>query len=156
MQLAQTEYSPSYPIPGDPLLGLGTSEKSLTRALKKTGANVTVSKVLLSGSEILTLERGDALQAVSEAVRLADIRGRDELTIESFATVEGGEIDQQNVNDLQDALEDLVAAACDQMAREFPVTRLTRHATGFDLRCYMGGEKPTDYVHIEDWISDSR
>jgi len=92
-----------------------------------------------------------------EALRLADLRGKQELYLDNIAPwIKVGQADTGQVPIIQDKIQRHLDTACQQMGREMPVCRLDlRHGT-FGIRCYLGRTKPTDHVYEEDLISDSR
>lgn len=118
---------------------------------------VTHSSVCMDGSNLWRESFDAALTHVIEAIRLAELRGKSELLMSDvtpWVKIDKGEI--SNVPETQERVEELVAKACARLKRDVPEIRLTLRGSEFDIRCYLGREKPSDHVFEDDWNSDSR
>lgn len=117
----------------------------------------TPHAMYMDGRHLTREDHDVALGQLQEAIRLAELRGKSELLISNIAPwARPGESDLSRVPEMQERIEDILAEACARLGREMPETRLSLHFGEFHIRCYMGRERPTDHIHEEDWLSDSR
>ena len=78
-----------------------------------------------------------------EAIRLAELRGKSELLMSNvtpWVKINKGEI--FNVPETQEVVEKLLVKVCARLKRDVPEVRLTLRGSEFDIRCYLGREKP--------------
>lgn len=118
---------------------------------------VTHSTVCLNGKNIWRQPLEVSLTQIIEAIRLADLRGKSELMlldVTPWVNIGQGKI--TNVPETQIRIEELLSKACMRLKRDVPEVRLSLRGSEFDVRCYLGREKPTDHVFEDDWNSDSR
>lgn len=126
-------------------------------AMPEPAYEVTHSAICMDGSNLWREPTDTALVHVIEAIRLAELRGKSELVmlnITPWIKIRSGEI--TNVPETQELLEGLLTRACNRLKCDMPEIRLTLRGGEFDLRCYLGREKPSDHVFEDDWTSDSR
>ncbi len=115
------------------------------------------SAVEMDGRNLLREQDNVVVAQLCEAMRLADLRGKEELLIENITPwVKVGRTDTSKVPVVQDKIERLIQAACRQIGRASPVCRLDLRHGIFNIRCYLGRTRPSDFVHDEDMLSDSR
>ena len=118
---------------------------------------MTYSTVTMDGRNLWREHADVAVAQLSEALRLADLRGKQELLIENITPwIEVGQPETGRVPVIQKRIERHLAAACRRIGRDEAVCRLDLNRGIFSIRCYLGRMKPTDYVYEEDLISDSR
>lgn len=118
---------------------------------------VTHSTICLNGKNICQQPTEVSLAQVIEAIRLAELRGKNELVllnVTPWVNIMQGKI--TNVPETQIRIEELMNKACMRLKRDVPEVRLSLRGGEFDVRCYLGREKPTDHVFEDDWNSDSR
>jgi hypothetical protein len=118
---------------------------------------VTHSSVRMDGRNLWREPFASALDHVIEAIRVAELRGKSELLMSDvtpWVKIVKGEI--SNVPETQKHVEELISRACARLKRDIPEIRLTLRGGEFDIRCYLGREKPSDHVFEDDWNSDSR
>ena len=98
-----------------------------------------------------------AFGQLMEGIRLAELRGKTEMVICNIAldTI-AGERDATIVVEAQEEIEDIIEDVSKRLGREMPECRLTLRTGEFDIRCYLGREKPSDFVFEDDMMSDSR
>lgn len=119
--------------------------------------HTTPHALCMDGCHLAREDHAVALGLLQEAIRLAELRGKSELLIGNIAPwARPGESDLSRVPEMQSRIEEILAEACARLGREMPQTRLSLHFGEFHIRCYLGREKPTDHIHEEDWLSDSR
>lgn len=128
-----------------------------TAVLSEPVFEVTHSSVIMDGSNLWRETFESALSHVIEAIRLAELRRKTELLMSNvtpWVKIENDEI--TNVPETLERVEELLAKACTRLKREMPEIRLTLRGAEFDIRCYLGREKPSDHIFEDDWNSDSR
>ncbi|HHS89516.1 MAG TPA: hypothetical protein ENJ26_04030 [Rhodobacteraceae bacterium] len=130
---------------------------ALSVALAPRLLSMNYMAVEMDGRNLLRGPEDVAVAQFCEALRLADLRGKEELLVENIAPwVKVGHTDTSRVPIVQDKIERYIAAACRKIGRDIPVCRLDLRHGVFNIRCYLGRMKPSDFVHDEDLISDSR
>ena len=118
---------------------------------------MTYQSVEIDGSSFYRDGQDVVVAQLAEALRLADLRGKQELFIANIAPwIRVGQDDTGKVPIIQDRIETRLRAACERLQREMPVCRLDLNRGEFGIRCYLGKNRPTDYIHEEDLFSDSR
>lgn len=130
---------------------------SEVEAYAEQNLRVTHSTVSLNGKNLWREPVETALSQIIEAIRLAELRGKSEmmlLNVTPWVNIGDGEI--TNVLETQTRVEELLAKACARLKRDVPEIRLSLRGGEFDIRCYLGREKPTDHIFEDDWVSDSR
>lgn len=118
---------------------------------------ITHSTVCLNGKNICRQPTEVSLTQIVEAIRLAELRGKSELllvNVTPWINISLGKI--TSVPETQSRIEELLRKACLRLKRDVPEVRLSLRGGEFDVRCYLGREKPTDFVFEDDWLSDSR
>lgn len=136
---------------------MNKSDKSSSAVLPDPSFEITYSSVCMDGSNLWRESFDSALIHVIEAIRLAELRGKSELLmldVTPWVKIQNGEI--SNVPETQERVEELLVKACARLRRDVPEIRLTLRGSKFDIRCYLGREKPSDHVFEDDWNSDSR
>ncbi len=119
--------------------------------------HTTPHALCMDGRHLARENHDVALAQLQEAIRLAELHGKSELLIGDIAPrARPGEGDPAQVPEVQGRIEEILAEACARLGREMPETRLSLHFGKFHIRCYLGREKPSDHIHEEDWLSDSR
>jgi len=157
MLLAQA--LPPIAAPGLPPITFQRQEKTAIKhvTLPEPSFTVTYSAVVMDGSTLWRETNERSVAYVMEAVRLTELRGKNELLITNITPWgQAGADDATEVTVQQEKFEEALKKVCLRLKREMPEIRLSLHAGEFNLRCYLGTEKPTDHVHEDDWISDSR
>lgn len=125
--------------------------------LPKPGFEVTHASIWMDGSNLWRESTEAAVSQIIEAIRLAELRGKSDLLMSNvtpWVKINKGEI--FNVPETQERVEKLLVKACARLKREVPEIRLTLRGSEFDIRCYLGREKPSDHVFEDDWNSDYR
>ena len=105
---------------------------------------VTWSSVELAGAELADEPFDFAVSQVVEALRLAKSNDKEELIIANIAPF--AMVGSAEVSEVQASLEKVVTEAFDRLGDERPEIRLSLRGSEYDLRCYLGRIKPTDYV----------
>ncbi|MBV1869132.1 MAG: hypothetical protein KUG69_14705 [Marinosulfonomonas sp.] len=157
MLLAQA--LPPVAAPGLPPFSFQHKEKRATKHAVQPEPNFTVTycAVEMDGSSLALETSERAVAQLVEAVRLAELRGKNELLIINIAPwLQAGANEATEVALQQENFEEAMEKVCLRLKRGMPEIRLSRRAGEFDLRCYLGVEKPTDHIYEDDWISDSR
>jgi len=125
--------------------------------LPEPSFEVTHSSVRMDASNMWRESTYSALSQIIEAIRLAELRGKSEMLMSNvtpWVKINKGEI--FNVPETLERVEELLVKACARLKRDVPEIRLTLRGSEFDIRCYLGREKPSDHVFEDDWNSDSR
>jgi len=113
--------------------------------------------VELDGRNLWREPEDVAVGQLAEAIRLADLRGKPELKINNITPwIAVGNLESRQIPIIQKKIEHRLASACKQIRRPVPDSRLDLTHGVYGIRCYLGRTKPTDHVHDEDLLSDSR
>jgi len=143
--------------PAPSVIGLEPKRLPPTQKSPEPIFETTPRAIRMDGSHLSRELHEVAVGQMVEALRMAEFRKRSELLICNIAPwVKVGKSDVTRVPETQDRVMQILSDACDYLGRDIPEARLTLHFGEFDIRCYLGREKPTDHVYEEDWISDSR
>jgi|GEM_PF-3258093 len=157
MLLAQA--LPPVAVPGLPPFTFQRQKKTAVKHVVQPEPTFTVtySAVVMDGSNMWRESCELAVAHVMEAVRLTELRGKNELLITNITPwVEVGADDATEITLQQEKFEEALKKVCQRLKRDMPEIRLSLRAGEFDLRCYLGTEKPTDHIYEDDWVSDSR
>ena len=149
---------PTTSVPAFPLMAYKTTPKLFAPVpAREQMFTVTMSSVTMDGSNLWREPVEVAFGQLMEGIRLAELRGKSEMVICNIAldTI-AGERDATIVVEAQEEIEDIIEDVSKRLGREMPECRLNLRAGEFDIRCYLGREKPSDYVFEDDMISDSR
>lgn len=125
-----------------------TPRKQKTVSHRQSMLKVTWSSVEMDGEQ-LAQERFDlSVSTVIEALKTARSNDRDELLISDFAP--DALVGSAEVSELQEIIEHIVNEACSRTGRDAPEMRLSLRGNKYDLRCYLGRMKPTDFLFDPD------
>ncbi len=119
------------------------SRKRASVPQSRSHLKVTWSAIELDGSRLAADAYDVATSLMVEAFKLAKSNDRDELLIANFAP--DVEVGSPQVAELQGKIEELVAEACARIGDDAPEMRLSLHGDEYDLRCYLGRSRPTDF-----------
>ena len=114
------------------------------------GLELATFAVQMDGSNLWREHEEISLHHMIEAVRLAQRNGKSELLIYNITPwFRIGEGDVTQVTEIQNKIVAQLTDACRRIGQDLPETRLSLRNGEFDVRCYLGREKPTDY-YFED------
>ena len=135
-------YSPAGTAPSA-AMSVRSEQKRRTKPANRP-FRLTWSSVEFDGSSIGAEMYDLAVRSIAEAMKAALSNDKDELLITNMAP--GAEVGSAAVADFQDHVEALVEEAAARIGHDAPEMRLSLRGDQYDLRCYMGRTKPTDYV----------
>ena len=125
-----------------------TPRKQKTVSHRQNMLKVTWSSVELDGGQLAN-ERFDlSVSTVVEALKTARSNDRDELLINDIAP--DMLVGSADITEIQEIIEQIVREACARIGREAPEMRLSLRGSAYDIRCYLGRRKPTDYLFDPD------
>lgn len=104
---------------------------------------LTWSAVELAGNDLADGDFDVSVRLVIEALKSAQSNGKSELLISNIAP--DVEVGSAEVTELQLRIEALVVEAVTRLGLDQPEIRLSLRGDEYDLRCYLGRHKPSDY-----------
>lgn len=105
--------------------------------------HLTWSSVEFEGARLADDEFDAAVRQVQEAIKAGDANDKEELLIANFAP--GVPVGSPVVTDLQLQIEEYLREAATRLGRDVPEMRLSLRGEEYDLRCYLGRSRPTDF-----------
>jgi len=114
----------------------------------RRGILVSWSCVELQGPDLTDCDYDIAVSLVVEAFKAAKAHDKDELLISNIAP--DAPVGSPEVTEFQIGVEELVTEAVARLGRELPEMRLSLGAAKYDLRCYLGRNKPTDHLFDQE------
>lgn len=106
---------------------------------------VTWSTIEVEGERLKTDLVDVSIATVIEALKLAQSHEKDELLIANIAP--GATVGTSDVTDRQAQVEHIVKEAAARIGIDAPIMRLSLRGAEYDLRCYVGALKPSDYEY---------
>jgi hypothetical protein len=110
---------------------------------RRSFLKVTWSSVELDGDNLSQDTFDVAVSTAVEALKLARSNDREELLVNDIAP--GLDVGSVDIPEIQQRLENIIAEACARIGQDRPEMRLSLRGNCYDLRCYLGRTKPTDY-----------
>ena len=114
------------------------------------GFELATISVQMDGSNLWREHEELSLHRLIEAVRFAHRNGKSELLICNITPwFRIGEGDVTQVTEIQNRIVSQLTNACRRIGQDIPETRLSLRNGEFDIRCYLGREKPSDFFFEE-------
>lgn len=104
---------------------------------------VTWSTIEVEGERLSSDLSDVSIAIVVEALKMAASHEKDEVIIANIAP--GVAVGTPDVADCQARVEGIVTEAAARIGADAPVMRLSLRGKEYDLRCYVGALKPSDY-----------
>jgi len=115
---------------------------------RRSFLKVTWSSVEMDGATLSHDTFDVSVSNAVEALKMARSNDREEMLISDIAS--GYEVGSPDIPAIQERLERVITEACARIGQDRPEMRLSLRGQSYDLRCYLGRTKPTDYQFKPD------